>query len=410
MLHELGGKLIQLMHTTMVPEQVKTMKIQAGVQVSRQGELRRHLQLWKCFGRLNFIVIILDRNILQALVDGKKIIITESIVRRDLQLEDAEDVDCLPNATIFEELIRMGYEKLSQKLTFYKVFFSPQWKFLIHTILQCLSAKTTAWNEFSSTMASAIICLSTNQKFNFSKYIFQSMVKNLDNAGKLLMYPRSRRPKRKDTKVPQPSGPRDNVVDKAIDEERDDSLERAATTATSLDAEQDRGNIDKTQSKATPNEPSSLRTSSGGGPRRQEIIGDTIAQTRSENVFKLSNDPLLARGNTLRSGEDRLTLQELMKLCTNLKNRLIDPENTKTAQAQEILSLKLRVKKLEKKGGSRTYKLKRLYKVGRSARIVSSDEASLGDQEDASKQGRKFDDIDKDCWDLRFDEYKITYA
>ncbi|GKE93361.1 hypothetical protein Tco_1574456 [Tanacetum coccineum] len=61
---------------------------------------------------------------LQALVDGKKIIITESIVRRDLQLEDAEGVDCLPNATIFEQFTLMGYEKLSQKLTFYKAFFS----------------------------------------------------------------------------------------------------------------------------------------------------------------------------------------------------------------------------------------------------------------------------------------------
>ncbi|GKC95200.1 hypothetical protein Tco_1160642, partial [Tanacetum coccineum] len=94
---------------------------------------------------------------LQALVDGKKIIVTEASIRRDLQLNDEEGTDCLPNATIFEELTRMGYEKLSQKLTFYKAFFSPQWKFLIHTILQCLSAKTAAWNEFSSTMASAII-------------------------------------------------------------------------------------------------------------------------------------------------------------------------------------------------------------------------------------------------------------
>ncbi|GJY01815.1 hypothetical protein Tco_0359967 [Tanacetum coccineum] len=127
---------------------------------------------------------------LQALVDGKKKIVTEASVRRDLQLNDEEGTDCLPNATIFEERTRMGYEKLSQKLTFYKALFSPQWKFLIHTILQCLSAKTTAWNEFSSTMASAIICLATNQKFNFSKYIFKSMVKNLDNAGKFLMYPR----------------------------------------------------------------------------------------------------------------------------------------------------------------------------------------------------------------------------
>ncbi|GKA58992.1 hypothetical protein Tco_0758305 [Tanacetum coccineum] len=39
---------------------------------------------------------------LHALVDGKKIIITESTVRRDLQLDDAEGVDCLPNSTIFE--------------------------------------------------------------------------------------------------------------------------------------------------------------------------------------------------------------------------------------------------------------------------------------------------------------------
>ncbi|GKB42439.1 hypothetical protein Tco_0887381 [Tanacetum coccineum] len=127
---------------------------------------------------------------LQALVDGKKIIIIDSIVGRDLQLEDAEGVDCLPNTTIFKQLTLMGYEKISQKLTFYKAFFSTQWKFLIHTILQCLSSKTTAWNEFSSTMASAIICLATNQNFNFSKYIFESMVKNLDNVGKFLMYPK----------------------------------------------------------------------------------------------------------------------------------------------------------------------------------------------------------------------------
>ncbi|GJS22540.1 hypothetical protein Tco_0451172 [Tanacetum coccineum] len=72
-------------------------------------------------------------------------------------------------------------------------------------------------------------------------------------------------------------------------------------------------------------------------------------------------------------------------------------ENTNNAQAKEITSLKKRVKRLEKKGGSRTHKLKRLYKIGRSARVVSSDEASLGDQEDASKQGRKIDDIDADA-------------
>ncbi|GJT15016.1 hypothetical protein Tco_0873722 [Tanacetum coccineum] len=121
-----------------------------------------------------------------------------------------------------------------------------------------------------------------------------------------------RKPKRKDTEVPQPSGPIENVEDEVVYEEMDDNLERATTTATSLDAEQ---------------------------IGHQETIGDTIAQTGFESVSKLSNDPLLARGNTLRSEEDSLKLKELMELCTNLQNRVIDLEKTKTSQAQEITNM-----------------------------------------------------------------------
>nr|GEU94020.1 hypothetical protein [Tanacetum cinerariifolium] len=72
---------------------------------------------------------------LQALVDKKKVVVIEAIVREALRLDDAEGMDCLPNEEIFAELARMGYEKPSTKLTFYKAFFSSQWKFLIHTIL-----------------------------------------------------------------------------------------------------------------------------------------------------------------------------------------------------------------------------------------------------------------------------------
>nr|GEU47743.1 hypothetical protein [Tanacetum cinerariifolium] len=92
---------------------------------------------------------------LQALIDRKKVIITEDTIRQALRLDDADGIDCLPNEEIFAELARMGYEKPSTKLTFYKAFFSAQWKFLIHTIVQCMNAKRTAWNEFSSSMASA---------------------------------------------------------------------------------------------------------------------------------------------------------------------------------------------------------------------------------------------------------------
>nr|GEV95046.1 retrovirus-related Pol polyprotein from transposon TNT 1-94 [Tanacetum cinerariifolium] len=73
---------------------------------------------------------------LQALVDKKKVIITEVTIRDALRLDDVEGVECLVNEEIFTELAGMGYEKPSTKLTFYKEFFSSYWKFLIHTILQ----------------------------------------------------------------------------------------------------------------------------------------------------------------------------------------------------------------------------------------------------------------------------------
>ncbi|GJY22723.1 hypothetical protein Tco_0396381 [Tanacetum coccineum] len=288
--------------------------------------------------------------LLHALVDGKKIIISEASVRRDLKLEDDEGIDCLPNFTIFEQLALMG-------------------------------SKTTAWNEFSSTMTSAIICLATNQKINFSKFIFEGLAIPIDphhtptitqpSTSQPQKTQNPRNPKRKDNQVPQPSDPSEHVADKAIHKELGDSLVMAATTASSLEAEQDSGNITKTQSKATPNESSSLGNTLGGGPRCQETIGDTIAQTS-------------------------LKLNELMELCTTLQKKFLDLENTKTTQANEIASLKRRVKKLKKKRSSRTHKLKRLYKVGLTARVeTSSDEEDLG--EDASKQERRINVIDVDC-------------
>nr|GEU92056.1 uncharacterized mitochondrial protein AtMg00810-like [Tanacetum cinerariifolium] len=87
---------------------------------------------------------------LQALVDRKKVVITEAAIRDVLRLDDADGVDCLPNEEIFAELARMGYEKPSTKLTFYKAFFSSQWKFLIHTILQSMSDLSTHTTKYIS--------------------------------------------------------------------------------------------------------------------------------------------------------------------------------------------------------------------------------------------------------------------
>ncbi|GKE71620.1 hypothetical protein Tco_1529692, partial [Tanacetum coccineum] len=86
-----------------------------------------------------------------------------------------------------------------------------------------------------------------------------------------------------------------------------------------------------------------------------------------ESVPTHSNDPLL-------SCEDSIKLNKLMEICSKLQQRVLDLENTMTAQAQEISSLKLRVKRLEKKGGSRTHKLKRIFKISRAAQGRNDEE------------------------------------
>ncbi|GJR00959.1 ribonuclease H-like domain-containing protein [Tanacetum coccineum] len=280
---------------------------------------------------------------LQALVDKKRVIVTESSIRRDLHLDDAEGTDCLPTATVFEKLARMGYEKPSQKLTFYKAFFSPQWKYFINTITQCLSAKSTAWNEFSSSMASLIICLAINQKFNLSKYIFDAMVKHLDGGVKFLMY---------------------------------------------LYHPTDSTQIPILGQPSTSSQPKKKQTSKKAQRQEAEVPQDETEH--EESVPTPSNDPQ-------PSGEDSMQLTDLMVLCTKLQTQVLDLEKAKDAQAKEIAALKKRIQRLERKKKSRPTGLKRLKKVGMSRRVESSeDQESLGDPEDASKQGRSIADLDKD--------------
>nr|GEV78106.1 xylulose kinase-1 [Tanacetum cinerariifolium] len=92
---------------------------------------------------------------LQALVDRKKVVITEAAIRDVLCLDDAEGVDCLPNEEIFAELARMGYEK---------------------------PAKRTSWNEFSSAMTSAVICLSTAEEPEEQGDVEEQVQDNVDDA------------------------------------------------------------------------------------------------------------------------------------------------------------------------------------------------------------------------------------
>ncbi|GKB56465.1 hypothetical protein Tco_0912651 [Tanacetum coccineum] len=167
-------------------------------------------------------------------------------------------------------------------------------------------------------------------------------------------------------RIPQSNVP-SSVVDEAIIKEMHDGLERATTTASSLEAEQGSGNIAKTQTKATSSGPSSLRTSSEGGPECHFTIGDIHVQARPERVSNFPNKPPL-REDKVTSLEDELA-------------------STKAIYNKALITLTKRVKKLEKQ-------LK--HKRRRTVIDSSEDEGPILDAEDSPKYGRMIDEIDND--------------
>ncbi|GJT85805.1 putative ribonuclease H-like domain-containing protein [Tanacetum coccineum] len=84
---------------------------------------------------------------INATIDGHSLSITERSLRRHLKLDDQDGINSLPTTEIFAQLALMGYATDLDKLTFQKGAFSPQWRFLIHNILHCLSPKKTAWEQ-----------------------------------------------------------------------------------------------------------------------------------------------------------------------------------------------------------------------------------------------------------------------
>ncbi|GKE42848.1 hypothetical protein Tco_1470132, partial [Tanacetum coccineum] len=133
-----------------------------------------------------------------ATIDRKIKIVTEASIRRHLKLEVSDGISNLPTTEIFEKLALMG-------------------------------SKKTAWEQFSSNIATTIICLATNRKFNFSKLIFDGMGEGstvpveshhtpigAPSTSQLHISPTLRSSIRQETEVPQPSSPpHTNIADEA---------------------------------------------------------------------------------------------------------------------------------------------------------------------------------------------------
>nr|GFA45073.1 hypothetical protein [Tanacetum cinerariifolium] len=254
---------------------------------------------------------------LQTLVDRKKIVISEDVIHEILQLDDAEGVS--------------------------------------------LSAKRTSWNEFSTTMASVVICLSTGQSFNFSKYIFDSLVHNVDSSSKFYMYPR--------------------FIQLIIQNQISD-LSTHTTSYISLDLTQ----------KVFVN----MRRVRKGFSGIETPLFEGMITAREVTEDKIAEEQVQADDAIAAAIAEDVAEDVANEAIPSTPTPLILPsppshDIPSTTQKLEIIKMKARVKRLEKANKVKSSKLRRLKKVRTSQRVVSSN-----DIEDVFNHGRMINDLDKD--------------
>ncbi|GJR43304.1 hypothetical protein Tco_1311407 [Tanacetum coccineum] len=299
--------------------------------------------------------ILEDREVeITATIDGQLKTITEASLRRHLKLEDADGISSLPNSEIFEQLALMGLKK-------------------------------TAWERFSSNIAIAIICLATNKTFNFSKMIFEGMVKKLDSRSKFLMYPRFIQivlNKHQRLLLPH----KRTYVAPTLTQKLFNNMRRVSKGYTGV-------NIPLFSSMLVQ------------GPIQQGEGSTVLVESHHIHITSLStlqpplsspsrvptppHDSPLLGGHTPGSDECSMTLYELTVLCIQLLIKVASLEknlqHTKKVYSDAYTKLIMKVKKLEHKVKSRQPR--------RRARVVISNIEE--DLEDPSKQGRRIAEIDQ---------------
>nr|GEV30936.1 hypothetical protein [Tanacetum cinerariifolium] len=235
---------------------------------------------------------------LQALVDKKKVVVTEAAIREALHLDDAKGVDCLPNKEIF---------------------------------CRCMSAKRTSWNEFRSSMASAVICLSLRRKFNFSKigtgfsgaetHLFEGM-----------------------------------LVEQEVNEEGDvDEHVKEVNTGDVAHGDVSVAHGEVPTVTQEPSIPSPTPSTPPLQPPQDLPSTSQVQQTppQSPQVQPPSPQPQPQPQPQQAADFPMSLLQEAMDACAALTRRVEHLEYDKVSQGLEITKLRKRVKKLEKKNKGR---------------------------------------------------------
>nr|GEW14270.1 hypothetical protein [Tanacetum cinerariifolium] len=231
-------------------------------------------------------------------------------------------------------------------------------------VLNVVSAVQLLLNAASCTMTSSIICLANNQKFNFSKYILDNLKKNLEVDVPFYMFSR--------------------FVQVFVNHQIGDISHHTA--------------VEEVGDLPTPilDAPSSFQPQRKHKPmrkekkERKEIEVSLIELPTEDHVLTPSNDPL-------PNGDDSMPLKELMVLCTNLSNKVLDLENKviemKSSHKAKIADLESRVEKLEEENMSLTKDLKSFNSKVESPAFKEA----VVDKEKSSKYGRKNADIDADA-------------
>ncbi|GJV71078.1 hypothetical protein Tco_1491073 [Tanacetum coccineum] len=315
-----------------------------------------------------------DEKRIHATVDSKVVVVTEASIRSSLLLNDADGTACLTNEAIFQNLALMGL-------------------------------KSTRWNEFSTNIASAVICLATNQKFNFSKLIFYGMLRNLDNPKKkFLMYPRFLMVfLNNQIELDEPFN--DVYITLVHTLKVFSNMSRKglkflgritplfSNMLASVEVEDGEGSEQPTEPQPIPSptqpsvgdQPHVTESSSGPDNTHSPSINLEGTGGNKGDQVQLSNDSPHSGGNTSERAEGCLNLEELLSLCTNLSNRVLALETTKDAQAAKIHKFKTRIKKLEKKCKPSISHHRAWLKSVKRLSIKNR----LGKKEPVSKQGRK---------------------
>ncbi|KAJ0480128.1 hypothetical protein HanIR_Chr13g0627961 [Helianthus annuus] len=137
------------------------------------------------------VEIVEGKGAITAEIDGTKIIVTEQVIREALQFNDQEtDPIELAAGAIEAILPRLSYEGRFPPLV--KKFVHPYWRLLLHMFLLCMTENRGGIDQLNTTQTAALICVITNEPFNYSRYVLEAMKRNAIGLrkDKFLMYPR----------------------------------------------------------------------------------------------------------------------------------------------------------------------------------------------------------------------------